>query len=92
MVKEAEAILGLENVKVIHTNDSKAPLGSRVDRHQHIGQGYIGKEGFRRILNHPKLRQKAFILETPIDKADDDLRNVRMLKTLCRKSHTTTSK
>jgi deoxyribonuclease-4 len=88
-VKRIERVLGLENVPVIHANDSKAPLGSRVDRHQHIGQGYIGLEGFRRILNHPKLRAKAFILETPVDKEDDDRRNVEALKSLCRKSPTT---
>ena len=88
-VKQIERILGLENLPVIHANDSKAPLGSRVDRHQHIGQGYIGLEGFRRILNHPKLRAKAFILETPVDKEDDDRRNVEALKSLCRKSPTT---
>ncbi len=88
-VKAAEAVLGLENVKVIHTNDSKVPLGSRVDRHQHIGEGYIGKEGFRRILSHPKLRSKPFILETPVDEEGDERRNLEMLKTLCRKSSTT---
>jgi deoxyribonuclease-4 len=88
-VKQIERVLGLENLPVIHANDSKAPLGSRVDRHQHIGQGYIGLEGFRRILNHPKLRAKAFILETPVDKEDDDRRNVEALKSLCRKSPTT---
>jgi deoxyribonuclease-4 len=89
-LKEVECVLGLANVPVIHANDSKAPLGSRRDRHQHIGQGYIGVEGFRRILNHPKLRAKAFILETPVDKQDDDRRNVETLKSLCRKSRTTT--
>lgn len=88
-VKRIERVLGLENVPVIHANDSKAPLGSRVDRHQHIGRGYIGLEGFRRILNHPKLRAKAFILETPVDKQNDDRRNVEALKSLCRKSLTT---
>jgi deoxyribonuclease-4 len=43
-------------------------------------------EGFRRILNHPKLRQKAFILETPIDEEGDDVRNIETIKKLCRKS------
>ena len=50
----------------------KAPLGSHIDRHQNIGQGYIGLDGFRRILTHPKLRSKAFILETPVDKDGDE--------------------
>lgn len=89
-VHEIERVLGLERVPVIHANDSKAPLGSRVDRHQNIGAGYIGLEGFRRILNHPKLRSKAFILETPVDDPDDDRRNMDTLKSLCRKSRTTT--
>ncbi len=79
----ADAILGIENVKVIHTNDSKTPLGSRVDRHANIGEGHIGMEGFRRILAHPKLRDKAFILETPVDEEGDDRRNLETLKSLC---------
>ena len=90
-VKAAETVLGMEYVKVIHANDSKTPFGSRVDRHQHIGQGYIGNEGFRRILTHPKLREKAFILETPVDDQGDERSNLETLKTLCRKSRTTTT-
>ncbi len=91
-LREADRILGLDQVPVIHTNDSKAPPGSRVDRHEHIGRGYIGMQGFRRILQHPRLRDKAFILETPIDREGDDRRNLQTLKRLCRKSRTTTSK
>jgi deoxyribonuclease-4 len=91
-VRHLDILLGLENVPVIHTNDSKYPFGSHVDRHQHIGKGYIGIEGFRRILTHPKLRQKAFILETPVDEPGDDRRNLDTLKSLCRKSSTTTKK
>jgi deoxyribonuclease-4 len=67
---------------VIHSNDAKTPLGSHLDRHAHIGDGYIGTEGFRRILNHPRLCEKAFILETPVDEPGDDLRNVTKLKEL----------
>jgi deoxyribonuclease IV len=81
-VEEADEILGLGNVRVIHSNDSKTALGSHLDRHEHIGHGYIGTEGFRRILGHPRLREKAFILETPVDEPGDDLRNVRALKEL----------
>jgi deoxyribonuclease-4 len=91
MVAEAERILGLDNVHVIHANDSKAPRGSHVDRHQHIGQGYIGLDGFRRILTHPQLRSKAFILETPVDQDGDEQRNLDTLKSLCRKASTTTT-
>lgn len=74
--------LGLEHVHVIHANDSKAPMGSRLDRHEHIGEGYIGVEGFRGILRHPDLCTKPFILETPIDNPGDDQRNLDMLKSL----------
>jgi deoxyribonuclease-4 len=91
-VAEADRILGLENVRVIHANDSKAPLGSHVDRHEHIGQGYIGLDGFRRILTHPKLRNKAFILETPVDHEGDEQRNLDTLKSLWKKKSTTTTK
>jgi deoxyribonuclease-4 len=91
-VAEAERVLGLEHVRVIHANDSKAPLGSHVDRHEHIGEGYIGLDGFRRILTHPKLRNKAFILETPVDKEGDEQRTLDKLKLLWKKKSTTTTK
>ena len=81
-VAEVERILGVENVKVIHANDSKTPLGSHTDRHANIGEGHIGVEGFRRILAHPKLRPKPFILETPYENDGDDRRNVEALKRL----------
>jgi deoxyribonuclease IV len=81
-VAEAERVLGLELVKVIHANDSKGALGSRLDRHANIGEGQIGEAGFRRILKHPALRTKAFILETPVDEEGDDKRNVDALKRL----------
>ncbi len=83
-VAEMDRTLGIENVRVIHSNDSKTGLGSHVDRHEHIGRGYIGEDGFRRILNHPKLRTKTFILETPVDEEGDELRNLEALKRLCR--------
>ncbi len=79
---EAERTVGLARVPVIHVNDAKAALGSHLDRHQNIGGGYIGRRGFRRILQHPQLRGKAFILETPIDTPGDDLRNVTVVKEL----------
>ena len=88
----ADRILGLDHVRVIHANDSKGALGSHIDRHANIGEGYIGLEGFRRILAHPRLRSKAFILETPVDKEGDDRKNLETLKSLCPKLSTTTSK
>lgn len=92
LLKEVTETLGLENVPVIHTNDAKTSLNSHVDRHAHIGDGYIGFEGFRRILSHPALRKKAFILETPIDNPGDDLRNVTTLKELAFPKKLTTPK
>jgi len=89
---EADRLLGLDHVRVMHANDSKGALGSHLDRHENIGQGYIGLEGFRRILAHPRLRSKAFILETPVEKEGDDQRNLDTLKSLCPKSSTTTTK
>jgi len=74
-----EREIGVKRVPVIHVNDSKTPLGSRVDRHEHIGKGKIGFEAFARILNHPLLSTCAFILETPIDKPGDDKRNLAQL-------------
>lgn len=91
-VDEADRLLGLANIPVIHANDSKAPLSSHIDRHENIGEGYIGLDGFRRILAHPGLRNKAFILETPVDKPGDDRRNLDTLKSLCPSVPTTTKK
>lgn len=82
LIEAASETLGLEHIPVMHANDAKTGLNSHCDRHAHIGAGYIGLEGFRRILNHPKLCGKAFILETPIDQPGDDLRNVTQLKEL----------
>jgi len=81
-IGHASDVLGLSHVPIVHSNDTKMKLDSHCDRHANIGDGYIGLEGFRRILNHPKLRQKAFILETPVDEPGDDLRNVTALKEL----------
>ena len=75
-------VLGLDLVRVIHANDSKGALNSHLDRHANIGEGQIGEEGFRRILTHPALRAKPFILETPVDEEGDDRRNVDALKRL----------
>ena len=92
MVSDASDMLGLDNVPVIHTNDAKTALGSHCDRHANIGAGYIGFEGFRRILNHPELSGKAFILETPVDEPGDDLRNVKALKELVSQKKRSTQK
>ncbi len=77
---ELEREVGLERVALIHLNDSKFPLGSRRDRHEHIGQGHIGSTGFRLIVNHPALREKPFILETPKDDASSDPTNLARVR------------
>jgi deoxyribonuclease-4 len=81
-LQQLDSTIGLNNVKVIHCNDAKAARGSRLDRHQHIGKGMIGKETFRILLNDLRLAHAAFIAETPIDKPGDDRRNVQALKNL----------
>jgi deoxyribonuclease IV len=86
-IETMERTIGLENVPVFHMNDSKIPLGGRVDRHQHIGKGKIGAAAFERILKHPQLGSappeglagRAFLLETPIDDPGDDRKNVAKL-------------
>ncbi len=84
-LKELNSTVGLNNVRVWHCNDAKAACGSKLDRHQHIGNGTIGLEPFRRLLNDPRLKHAAFIAETPIDEPGDDRRNVESLKALVRK-------
>ena len=91
-VSQAARVLGIDNVKLIHANDSKAPLASHIDRHANIGEGHIRNAGFRRILAHPKLRSKPFILETPVAHDGDDRRNLENLKKLCPKNRTTNIK
>lgn len=81
-VDEADRVLGLDSVRVIHANDSKGGLGSHLDRHTNIGAGQIGEAGFRGILTHPKLNSKPFILETPVDEEGDDQKNIDALKRL----------
>lgn len=86
-IAQIENTVTLQNVPVLHVNDSKIPLGGRVDRHEHIGKGKIGREAFERILRHPQLTSpvgegltgRAFLAETPIDDPGDDRRNVATL-------------
>ncbi len=83
VMKEFDDIIGLDLLKCIHMNDSKKALGSRVDRHDHIGQGLIGLEGFTNIMNDKRLKDVALILETPKGKEQlEDLENVKTLLSL----------
>ncbi len=81
-----DQIIGLERLKFFHINDSKRPLGSRVDRHEHIGKGEIGLAGFRLLLNDSRFRQHPMVLETPKGKElKEDKENLRVLRSLIAK-------
>jgi len=84
--EEFDRVIGLERLKVIHVNDSKAPLGSHVDRHEHIGKGQLGLEAFGRLLQDERFATLPFILETPKGQTpegeDWDLVNIRTLREL----------
>src|ERR1051325_9837428 len=81
-VRLIERSFGFERIRLIHCNDSKAACGARVDRHQHIGEGHIGVEGFRRLTHTLKFRRVPFILETPVDRERDDAWNINRLREL----------
>jgi len=70
----------IDKLKLIHANDSKFPLGSGIDRHEDIGKGYIGIEGFKVIVNNDYLRDLPFILETPKMSLRSDIKNLNTLK------------
>ncbi|MFA6142171.1 MAG: deoxyribonuclease IV [Candidatus Omnitrophota bacterium] len=82
ILKKFDKLLGLDTIKVVHFNDSLAPFDSHVDRHQHIGKGSIGLEAMGRIINYPKLKNAAFIMETPKESDRDDKRNMATAKKL----------
>jgi len=83
VIKEFDDIIGLKRLKCFHVNDSKKELGSRVDRHEQIGKGFIGKEGFTNIMNDKKLEKIPKILETPKGKdMKEDSKNIKVLLSL----------
>ncbi|HMD14606.1 MAG TPA: deoxyribonuclease IV [Bacteroidota bacterium] len=82
-MKKFDEIIGFNRLVAMHFNDSKKPLGSKVDRHEHIGNGYIGQEGFRLLMQDDRLKKTPKILETP--KSEDlheDIANLKLLRTL----------
>jgi len=90
-----ERLVGLDRLRAFHVNDSKKPLGSRRDRHEHIGRGTIGREAFRRLLNDVRFDALPMILETPktegrratsVEKDPLDVRNLRTLRGLLARS------
>lgn len=85
-MKKLDDIVGLDRLKIIHANDSLKELGSRRDRHEHIGKGFIGKEGFANFVNDKRLENIPIIIETP--KGEDlaeDIENLKLLRGLVKK-------
>jgi deoxyribonuclease-4 len=80
LIEEIKRLLSPLPLLVLHLNDSKASLGGRIDRHEHIGKGYIGREGFRKILSHPELSEIPLILETPKTSDEDDIKNLALVR------------
>ncbi len=86
-MSEFEAEVGLDRLVAVHANDSKCPLAGSVDRHENIGEGHIGLDGFQNIMSHPAFRDVPFLLETPgFDNQGPDQRNVEILKRLREKA------
>lgn len=81
-MKLIESTVGFDTVKLWHCNDAKAAMGSKLDRHEHIGEGTIGAATFARLLKDPRFQHAAFIAETPVDSPGDEARNVGVLRTL----------
>ena len=81
VLAEFDRVIGLEKLRAVHVNDSKNPLGARKDRHEKIGEGFIGTEAILRLMRHPALRELPFYLETP-NELDGYEREIRMLKEL----------
>jgi deoxyribonuclease-4 len=89
MFEEFDAIIGLGRLVAFHVNDSKRELGSRVDRHEHIGKGRIGKTGFRLLMNDDRFRAVPKILETPKGpEMKEDVKNMRLLRSMVVRSET----
>lgn len=80
VINKFDEIIGLDRLKAIHINDSKNPFASHKDRHEKIGEGSIGLEAFKRIINHPKLRELPFYLETPQDELSGYGKEIKILK------------
>lgn len=77
-----DRIIGLDRIRVVHLNDSKGDLGTGLDRHEHIGLGSIGEEGFSSMLAHEAFRNRPLICETPVDDRRDDAGNIRKVREL----------
>lgn len=81
VLDEFDRVVGIDRLKAVHLNDSKNPLGAHKDRHEKIGDGYIGIDAFERIINHPSLKKLPFFLETP-NELDGYAKEIALLKSL----------
>jgi len=81
-LENVDHTVGLKRLHLFHLNDSKTPLGSHKDRHWHIGEGHIGLEGFWHLINHPLLRHLPGIMETPRKDTVEDLKNMKVIRSL----------
>ena len=81
-LSQFDDVIGLNNLKIVHLNDTKGDRGSGLDRHEHIGMGFIGEEGFRRILHHKVFIDLPLICETPSDGRRDDQGNIKKVREL----------
>ncbi|MGB6672241.1 MAG: deoxyribonuclease IV [Candidatus Nitrosopolaris sp.] len=84
MLSQFDSTVGLKELKVLHLNDSKGDLNSKIDRHEHVGLGKIGKAGFAALLQHESVRNLPMIMETPVDKQRSDTDNLKVVLDLLR--------
>lgn len=83
-MKKFNQMIGYKKLRLVHANDSKGELGSHLDRHEHIGQGKIGLQGFAAMAKNKQLSKLDWILETPKDNPKDDIKNIKTLKALAK--------
>mgnify|MGYP001152886010 CR=1 FL=1 len=85
-LKAVDQTVGLSRLELVHLNDSKGDLNSRLDRHEHVGLGRIGEGGFRGILGEKLIRSRPMVLETPIDRVRDDYGNLGRVREIAKRS------
>ena len=82
VLEDFDRVIGLQKLKAIHLNDTKNPFCSHKDRHEKIGQGFLGLEVFEKVINHPSLKELPFILETPQESVAGYAEEIKLLKGL----------
>jgi len=77
-----DEIVGMDRLKVVHLNDSKGPVGSRLDRHEDIGEGKIGRAGMKAFLHYPGVDERPIVMETPYEDVRTMEKSIRLVRTL----------